>query len=61
MATVPLRRNRDLLAGVAADHWNRKRLLIAADGVRAVDQGPRRRFPIRSPPASAGWYRAGSS
>ena len=55
MTTVPLRRNRDLLAGVAADRWNRKRLLIAADGVRAVDQGPRRRFPIRSPPASAGW------
>jgi MFS family permease len=25
-----------LLAGVAADRWNRKRLMIAADGVRAV-------------------------
>ena len=28
-----------LLAGVAADRWNRKRLMIAADGVRAVAIG----------------------
>ena len=28
-----------LLAGVAADRWNRKRLMIAADGVRVVAMG----------------------